>query len=690
MVSRPIDVLCEEERLRRLSERMAFDDGDGAEPARQRRARILVEEMTTMGPRLRSPSSEKRRSKAVKALEAGLQARWKAVVHEMAETPKHEKKAEPKVEMDALDGVTVRSVVGLRGLSQVPPEVEAVVLAVLQLVSSDYQPDGDQPPQTWEEARRVLLKPGHFVSSLRKFHLALDRGQVSGASLAYATRQLELAGELGDSTGVHEGAQQLHAWLRAALGLAATARLSAVASPARAGMEASLGAVVNAANAEASPKAKRAVAWGGASEMKAEGMEEPPGVKELGRSPESDAKYEEKGEAKPKAPKSSPLRSTSPKSYRPSGYSGPSSGQVKSAATATTPSTQGSARSAGFNVSWSSLSGGTAGPSAGAKPASRSLRMSVAGTSPKRRASPSPTPAASKPTPKVVSAKSQPRRQAANGGAASPLPKRPSEVQVKARSPAPSLTRSRSAGRELKANPGPSNLSFATISAAAGIQAVGIPTSDDFAGARIRLDREKKEVRQIKALESQIKWDMQREETRQTELERREEARQIMEWRDQEVREMREYVEGKSREQRALELLESKEYQQFKRDWKQAKRKEEIERIKVQLAEDQDNAKWRIELQRALEADRRLLLQEAAEAQEELKELKEKERQKEKFMQEEERAHDIALEYAHQAQQISSEKEALLRSLALLKERSKTSVAGTASRVGTTLWSAAR
>ncbi|CAJ1337587.1 unnamed protein product, partial [Effrenium voratum] len=157
MVSRPIDVLCEEERLRRLSERMAFDDGDGAEPARQRRARILVEEMTTMGPRLRSPSSEKRRSKAVKALEAGLQARWKAVVHEMAETPKraseaekHEKKAEPKVEMDALDGVTVRSVVGLRGLSQVPPEVEAVVLAVLQLVSSDYQPDGDQPPQTWE------------------------------------------------------------------------------------------------------------------------------------------------------------------------------------------------------------------------------------------------------------------------------------------------------------------------------------------------------------------------------------------------------------------------------------------------------------------------------------------------------------------------------------------------------------
>ena len=48
---------------------------------------------------------------------------------------------------------------------QVPPEVEAVVLAVLQLVSSDYQPDGDQPPQTWEDrcAHRLLVGRVFFV-----------------------------------------------------------------------------------------------------------------------------------------------------------------------------------------------------------------------------------------------------------------------------------------------------------------------------------------------------------------------------------------------------------------------------------------------------------------------------------------------------------------------------------------------
>ena len=46
------------------------------------------------------------------------------------------------------------------------------------------------------------------------------------------------------------------------------------------------------------------------------------------------------------------------------------------------------------------------------------------------------------------------------------------------------------------------------------------PLSSSF---QLKSERTRLQVRQIKALESQIKWDMQREETRQTELERREE-----------------------------------------------------------------------------------------------------------------------------------------------------------------------
>lgn len=127
--------------------------------------------------------------------------------------------------------------------------------------------------------------------------------------------------------------------------------------------------------------------------------------------------------------------------------------------------------------------------------------------------------------------------------------------------PKGSFIRSRSAGREAPAEDRDRSLSFASIS-----NAVGIPTAKDFAGVRIGLEKEKKEadsdisvgpqlicqVRQIRGIESQLKWDMHREERSQTEEERREEAlramctsglsgqaRQIMEWREREAKEMR-------------------------------------------------------------------------------------------------------------------------------------------------------
>merc|ERR1719446_733861 len=101
-----------------------------------------------------------------------------------------------------------------------------------------------------------------------------------------------------------------------------------------------------------------------------------------------------------------------------------------------------------------------------------------------------------------------------------------------------------------------------------------------------KLDQRKKEVQQIRALESQLRWDLQREERRQTKEEKLEEARQIMEWREAQVVGMKEYVEEKTREQRVKDLMESKEFQEFKREWKQATRHDELDRIKTQLEED--------------------------------------------------------------------------------------------------------
>ena len=213
-MARSIELLCEEERLRRLAERMSCEEGEATELSRQRRAQVLLSEMALKGPKLRSGSTERRRQSAVVALEAGLEARWRAVLGDMAPVA-------PTRVLEQLEGVTVRCVVGLRGLTEVPSEVEKVTVAVLSLIN--------EAVKTWEDCRRVLLKPGHFVSSLRKFPNLVN--QLDGRTVAIARRTL--AEVCPKSMEVHEGAQQLLEWLRAALELcpADSYPLSAPESP---------------------------------------------------------------------------------------------------------------------------------------------------------------------------------------------------------------------------------------------------------------------------------------------------------------------------------------------------------------------------------------------------------------------------------------------------------------------------
>ena len=169
--------------------------------------------MSLLGSRLRSKSNEDRRSCAVKALEAGLEARRKVAL-QVSGGPRQAdyKDLESKLS-DALERVTVRSVVGLRGLVEVPRPVEAIVVAVLQLVSCDYAGvdlDPSPAPASWDEARRMLLKPGHFVSALRKFPFALQRGQIPHTDVKQAQQALDnVPGQGAGLSEVHEAARHL-------------------------------------------------------------------------------------------------------------------------------------------------------------------------------------------------------------------------------------------------------------------------------------------------------------------------------------------------------------------------------------------------------------------------------------------------------------------------------------------------
>jgi len=703
-MTRSIDVLCEEERIRRLSERMAGRSDEAEEPARERRARSFVAEMVDLEEMLVHGAA--RRSAAVTALEAGLQARWRAVLQDMSSSElrpdvlsalKEEPRAQAPVPVpspepsspkasastrstagsdpqadlsDALDQITVRTVVGFRAVPRVSKGVEAVAIAVLRLAGTCDMGDAEPmaSPKNWDDVRRILLKPGHFVSSLRRYPYAAERGHVSDAALGVAEEALELQEE---ELAEHETAVQLHAWLRAALEYAAwaRARLQDVASPAR------------ATRAPQRPQSHESSMEGGGYPVQqlpspsaypaelpiAETVDLPEAVKSF-------------------RPPSRTTRSASPKTLlrRPPGSA--------SAPTPVTPVLPRASR-AGFGVNWASMAG--AETKASSSTSSRLQRPSVSGASPQRKSSPSPAPTASSPV-KAVSKRgsgASPKAHTASGPAKTRVPastmttkrttvgksdaaRSPSAGSHAVRVPRQSATSIRSTSSTGKSPriARPSSVGGQALASAS--PAAPLPSPEDFAIMRRRLDQEKSELKQIRALQSQLKWGMEREEKRQTEEERREEARKIMEWRESQATGMKEYVEEKSREQRVQELLESKDYQEFKREWKQALRTEEIERIREQLAEDMDNSHWQVELQKAIALDRQLALQEQKEAADELRELREQEKQKEKVRQQEDRAHDIALDYAHQASQISAEKEELMRNLQLLRARQKVPAGG--------------
>eukprot|EP00933_Yihiella_yeosuensis_P023308 TRINITY_DN18151_c2_g1_i1.p1 TRINITY_DN18151_c2_g1~~TRINITY_DN18151_c2_g1_i1.p1 ORF type:complete len:786 (+),score=181.57 TRINITY_DN18151_c2_g1_i1:67-2424(+) len=777
--SRSVEMLCEEERIRRLSERMCCDSSDGAEPARERRARNLVRAIFREGVVLDSLG---RSAQAVRVLEAGLEARWRAVLDDMVRL---EKSAEPRqknslgavsvaaakdtrarvpsdvVEREeprlkapvqepepasaevlppskgsslitkeeavdpqsrlsaALDGVTVRGVVSFRALAEVSQATEAVAVAVLRLAGSADRSDAagstatsSTPPKDWEEARRILLKPGQFVSSLRRYPYSAERGQVSESDICASEEALAEVPPNGDGLQEdHEMAAVLFEWLRAALEYAAwsRARLQDVASPARATRApqrspAPQASVPSAAPAPPAIEASSNVKTGGypssaTATPERRSSQQRPAVGPRQSSPSSTLLRRPPGSVL--APTASPQTGSSSKSS----------------------ATTGAPRTTGSGLLWGSLSSqgqertpdrnesrGVPAPVPTRSRVSTSSSTAQASSplaSPYKQASSAKTALATAARPKQAAAattqSSNQRRSPDVAGSGSlqnsvAAARSPSQNGSSSSRPRGTLAQ-RSPSRNgvgIRSASGSRSSTVATLGSSSGANGTvsvasngyhinpAQPTAGDFAAMRVKIEQEKKEVQQIKAIQSQLKWDIEREEKRQTAEERSEEARKIMEWREAQEKGMREYVEEKTREQRVQELLENKDFQVFKREWKQAMRNEEIERIKEQLAEDLDNAHWKVELQKAIAIDRQAQLQDRLDESEELRQIKQDERVREKAQQEEERTHELALEFVHQANQVASEKEELLRSLSLLRAAQKAPAGG--NKAGNAFW----
>lgn len=119
----------------------------------------------------------------------------------------------------AQEGISVKSLIDFRGLSEVSGAAQAVATAAVCMVAGiDEAVEADAeglPPRTWEAARAVLAKPGHFINSLRRFPYAVDGGRLPSFNVTCARQCME--GIMRDQIEAEPMvAQQLFHWVVAA------------------------------------------------------------------------------------------------------------------------------------------------------------------------------------------------------------------------------------------------------------------------------------------------------------------------------------------------------------------------------------------------------------------------------------------------------------------------------------------
>lgn len=180
---------------------------------------------------------------------------------------------------------------------------------------------------------------------------------------------------------------------------------------------------------------------------------------------------------------------------------------------------------------------------------------------------------------------------------------------------------------------------------------------------RKMLEDTKREVREIKAIESQLKWNMQREEKKERLVEAKATVEEMRDWRWKQSQEMKAYNAAKAKENKIAELKESKSFQQFKRETKAVAKEEAKRQVQEEYLQDREQAQWRAELVKVVHEREKELVNARVEDYLEHREIRNFQKEQEKIEADENRAFEQSLEMAAIAHEIAKEKEQLLQSI---------------------------
>merc|ERR1712137_729165 len=170
-------------------------------------------------------------------------------------------------------------------------------------------------------------------------------------------------------------------------------------------------------------------------------------------------------------------------------------------------------------------------------------------------------------------------------------------------------------------------------------------------------------VREIRSMEAKMKWDIKRAELQHKAEEAKATEDDFREWRAKEAEDMKALVEEKERDFRATVLMESKEFQEFKRERKALEREEDLRVIDEEYDKNIENAAWRADLMKAAIEKDKALLKERAEDLNEIKDIKNLQKMQDQAAIEEQRQSEKISEMLRMERELAKEKERLLASL---------------------------
>jgi len=186
---------------------------------------------------------------------------------------------------------------------------------------------------------------------------------------------------------------------------------------------------------------------------------------------------------------------------------------------------------------------------------------------------------------------------------------------------------------------------------------------------REKLEEVKRDVHKVKSMERSTRWDMQREEKRHTETTRSVENRNLMDWRSQQAIGLRAEADRVMKEAKTREQADSRAYQTFVRDTKQATKEQDVERSALELCERLDQATWNLEVQRASFLKAQMMLEEKAQGVLDLRDIRADQQAQEQNQTSQDREHELELNMALKVKNIFTERSRLEKSLNHMNSR---------------------